>query len=88
MDGHDHVLLDDLQGDQADDVGVDLELVEVDVGIAQLPAQGLGHVLLGDQAERNDGRLEGNVLFLLGLEGRLQLVGREDFFTKEKFAEV
>ena len=45
VDRHDHVFLGRVDRDQADDVGVDLELVEVDVGIAELAAQALGHLL-------------------------------------------
>jgi hypothetical protein len=38
VDGHDHVFLDDFHRDEADDVGVNLELIEVDVRIAELSA--------------------------------------------------
>jgi hypothetical protein len=47
VDGHDHVLLGHVDRDEADDFGVDVELVEVDVRVAELAAEGLGDVLLG-----------------------------------------
>jgi hypothetical protein len=83
VDGHDHVFLGHVRGDEADDLGVDLELVEVDVRVAELAAQGLGDVLLGQVAELDERGPDGQAVLLLEFEGGAQLIGREDLLSEE-----
>ncbi len=88
VDGHDHVLLGHVGRDEVDDLGIDLELVEVDIRVAELAAQGLGDLLLGNEAEGHQARPERQAVLLLEIEGGLQLVRVDDLFTQEKLAEV
>ena len=80
VDRHDQVLLGHVDRDEADDLGVDVELVEVDVGVAELAAEGLGDVLLGQVAELDEGRADRKAVLLLEVQGGLQLIDREDLF--------
>ena len=87
MDGHDHVFLGRIHRDQADDVGIDLELVEIDVGISQLAAQALGHLLGGNQALGDDGAGQGDVVLALEFLGGQKLFGSENLFPNENFTQ-
>lgn len=80
MDRHDHVLLGHVDRDEADDFGVDIELVEVDVRITELAAEGLGDVLLRQVAELDERGPDGQAVLLLEVEGGLQLIDGKDLF--------
>ena len=88
VDGHDHILLGHVDRNEGDDFGVDIELVEVDIGIAELAAEGLGDVLLGQVAELDEGSADGQAVLLLEFEGGLQLIDRENLFPQKQFAQV
>ena len=81
VDGHDHVLLGHVGRDEVDDLGIDLELVQVDVRIAELAAQGLGDLLLGNESQGHQGGAQRQVVFLLEIEGGLKLVRVDDLFA-------
>jgi hypothetical protein len=74
--------------DEADDLGVDVELVEIDVRVAELAAEGLGDVLLGQVAELDERGPDRQAVLLLEVEGGLQLFDGEDLFPQEQLAQV
>jgi hypothetical protein len=51
VDGHDHVFLGHIRRKEADDFGIDLELLKIDVGIAEMFAEDFGQFLFADEAQ-------------------------------------
>ena len=88
VDGHDHVFFGRIHGHQADDVGIDFELIQIDVRVTELAAQALGHFLGRNGALGDDGAGQGYVVLALKFLGRQQLIGGENFLTQENFAEA
>ncbi len=78
MNRHDHVFFGHVDRDEADDFGVNVELIEVDVGVAELAAEGLGDVLLAQITELDERGADGQAVFLLEVERGLQLVDGKD----------
>ena len=54
VDRHDHVFLGHVDRDQGDDLAIDVELVKVDIGIAELAAESLGDILFGQIAQLDE----------------------------------
>jgi hypothetical protein len=66
--------------DQVEDIGRDLELVEVDIWIPQLTAEAMGHFFASHKAKGDDGASQRHIVLFLEILGRLKLVGCYDLF--------
>ena len=88
VDREDVVLARDVGRDELDDARVDLEVGEVDRRDAELLRETLGDVVLGDEAELDQGLAELSARVLLELEGLLELILCDQAGFGQQFAET
>src|SRR5581483_5427075 len=87
VDGKDVVLPRDVTGDQLDDAGVDLEVLEIDGRHSELLRQALGNVLLGHEPELDERLTELSARLFLDAQGLFELILRDQIRLRQQLTQ-
>ena len=81
------VTLGSFERNQLDDRGIDFKIGKIDGGNAVLPGEKVGDVLVGEEAQLDQGRAQATVALFLDLGRLLQLLWGDDLLFDEKITQ-